>query len=71
MHLVFSGGESTSQQLPELYALVAKTLGCHYFNSAQVVQSSPIDGVHLGVEAHDQLGRAIAPLVETILSAPA
>jgi hypothetical protein len=51
----------------EILGGVAKQFGCHFFNSGDVVQSSPIDGIHLSPESQVLLGKTMASLASKIL----
>jgi lysophospholipase L1-like esterase len=64
---LYAGGEAASRLLATLYAEVARRAGCHFFDTATVVASSPIDGVHLEADAHHRLGQALVPIVRAIL----
>ena len=59
----FEGGEKKCQGLSEEYSVVAKELGCLFFDSSVVTSSSDVDGIHLDVEQHHILGKAIAGVV--------
>jgi lysophospholipase L1-like esterase len=59
----FSGAPAKSAGLAEAYREVAAALGCPYFDAANVVSSSAVDGVHLDAEAHLALGDALAEVV--------
>lgn len=50
-----------SKELSEHYRRVAQDLGCAFFDAAQVICSSPMDGVHLEAGAHVVLGQTLAP----------
>ena len=65
----FHGAESKSIGLAEAYEQVARELDCGFFDAARVVASSIIDGVHLDVEQHAKLGRALAVVVGELLPA--
>ncbi|MCX6855904.1 MAG: SGNH/GDSL hydrolase family protein [Verrucomicrobia bacterium] len=49
-----------SQQFPRYYQAIAAALGCAYLNSQEIVQTSPVDGIHLDASEHTKLGSAIA-----------
>lgn len=57
-----------SHQLSELYQGLAEGKGCAYFDAAEVIRSSSIDGVHLDSDAHITLGQALAPICRKLLS---
>ena len=64
----FLGAESKSVGLAEAYEQAARDLGCHFFDAGKVITSSTIDGVHLDVEQHATLGRAMARIVGELLA---
>jgi len=63
----FQGAESKTIGLAEAYEHVARELNCCFFDAGKVVASSIIDGVHLDVEPHAVLGRALAKVVVELL----
>ena len=63
----FRGAPEKSPEQARLFAAKAEEKGCAFFAMGSVVQPSPIDGVHLDREAHEALGRAMAPVVAEIL----
>ena len=63
----FEGAERKCVGLASAYEKVCQELGCHFFDSASVVTSSNVDGVHLDAEQHLALGRALAPVVASLL----
>lgn len=65
--LIFEGAEAKSRQLAHHYQLVATQWGCHFFDTAEVVATSPSDGVHWEASEHAKLGRRVAELVRSIL----
>lgn len=56
-------GIEKSQQFASEFAEVAKMLGCGFANSADFIESSPVDGIHFSAESQRQLGRAVAKVV--------
>jgi len=42
-------------------------MGCHFFDAGMVTTSSLVDGVHLDLEQHELLGRALSGYVAGIL----
>jgi len=66
----FEGGDRKCVGLSDAYARVSRDVGCAFFDAGTVVQASPIDGVHLDREQHEQLGRAVARLVQALLETP-
>jgi lysophospholipase L1-like esterase len=65
----FRGAETKSVGLAEAYEQVAKELDCSFFDAATVTSTSNIDGVHLDLEQHVTLGRALAKVVAECLLA--
>ena len=65
----FQGAETKSVGLAEAYQQAAEELDCHFFDAGKVVASSAIDGVHLDLEQHAVLGRALAKVVVQLLAA--
>lgn len=56
----FFGGAELSRALPSLYEALAKARGCGFLDAGQIIEVSPIDGVHYSPEAQQALGEAIA-----------
>lgn len=65
---MFKGAEAKSKQFGELYKKVAQRCECTFLDTAQVITSSAIDGIHLEATEHLKLGEKVASLVEDILS---
>jgi lysophospholipase L1-like esterase len=65
----FSGAETRCVGLADAYRAVSLDLGCHFFDASSVTSSSRIDGIHLDVDQHLALGRALADVVVPILVA--
>lgn len=63
----FTGGQTKSRRFSATYATVADELGCHFLNAGDHIVSSQIDGIHLDVDAHLELGNVIAGRVREIL----
>ena len=64
---LFEGAEATSRGFSAHYRRVADELGCAYLDTAEVVASSPIDGIHLELGEHRKLGLAVAARAREIL----
>lgn len=67
----FRGGDAKCVGLAGAYAEVARELGCDFFDAGHVTTSSRVDGVHLDVDQHEVLGRALAAPVRDRLAARA
>ena len=50
------------------YRRISNEKGCHYLDASDHVESSPLDGIHLEVDMHIRLGKAMAAKVREILS---
>lgn len=63
---MFAGGEAKSRQFGEHFARVAAEIGCDVFDTAGVIRSSAIDGIHWDASEHVKLGRALAVVVAAL-----
>ena len=63
----FEGGQAKCVGLFAAYRLVCEEVGCHFFDAGGVITSSNVDGVHLDLEQHLALGRALADVVKPLL----
>ena len=52
-----------SKKFSSRYADVALENGCRFFDTATVIRSSPIDGVHLEASEHGKLGKGVSKIV--------
>ena len=57
------GGLEKSRQFAHAYAEIAQELGCKFFDTGGVIESSPIDGVHFSAGMQQTLGKAMAKVV--------
>lgn len=62
----FSGAHERSRRFPQYYEALARTLGCAYLNSQEVVTASAVDGLHLDAPEHAKLGAAVAGVVRAM-----
>ena len=60
---MFAGGEAKSLKFGQYFARVAAETGYRFFDTAGVIRSSPIDGIHWEASEHAKLGRALAAKV--------
>ncbi len=67
MDAMACGRYAQSTLFGAVYANVAKKKGVDFLDAGAVVESSPIDGVHLEAAAHRALGRAMAEKIREIL----
>ena len=65
----FSRADERCQGLAEAYREITSSLGCHFFDAGSVTPASRVDGIHLDVDQHLTLGRALGDVVLPILSA--
>ena len=63
LRAMFVGGAAKSALLAERYRAVAQHWGARFLDAGSIIESSPVDGIHLEEAAHAVLGRAIADLV--------
>lgn len=63
----FEGGERKCIGLAAAYQKVCEDIGCYFFDAGTVVTSSNIDGVHLDLEQHLALGKAVSNLIESLI----
>jgi lysophospholipase L1-like esterase len=64
---MFLGGATKSQRLPKLIAEAAKRTGSAFFDAAELVESSAVDGIHLDSDAHRVLGKKMTDTVRSLL----
>lgn len=64
----FQGGVEKSKKLGRYYESVASAYGCLFLDTATVIQSSKLDGLHYDPEDHHKLGKAVAEIAVKKLS---
>ena len=64
---MFAGSEAKSRQFSAQYRRVADELGCALLDTAEVIVSSDLDGIHFDPEEHEKLGVAVAGRVKAML----
>ena len=62
----FQGGVEKSKKLAGYYKSVASAYGCFFLDTATVIESSKLDGLHYDPEEHHKLGMAVAEIVNRI-----
>jgi lysophospholipase L1-like esterase len=62
----FAGGEKKGRGFAAALADVARLERCRFFDAATVTTSSRVDGIHLDVDQHAVLGRAVAGVVSRL-----
>ncbi|MCP4396485.1 MAG: SGNH/GDSL hydrolase family protein [bacterium] len=63
----FRGGVEKSKHLAEYYRKIADAYGCHFFDTATVITTSKLDGLHIDPEDNQVLGQALAEVVVDIV----
>ena len=63
---MFEGAEAKSRKFSEHYRRIAQEQGCELLDTAQVIVSSDLDGIHLEKGEHQKLGRVVAARVREI-----
>jgi len=63
---MFQGAETKSKKFSQHYRRVAKEYGCHFLDTAKIIVSSDLDGIHLEKDEHQKLGKAAAHAVRDI-----
>lgn len=66
----FEGAQARCAGLAAACEALARTLGCQFLDTAGVVTTSSVDGVHLDADQHALLAQALTPLVAARLAAP-
>jgi len=64
---MFHGAAAKSRKFSAHFKAIAEELRCPLLDGAEVVVSSPVDGIHLEPEEHAKLGRAMAARVKEII----
>ena len=65
---MFEDGTEKSGKLGKLYREVARLRGCAFLDTADLIRSSDLDGIHLEEKEHKALGLAVAKEVKKILT---
>ena len=66
----FGGAAEKSTDLAAAYRDISTELGCPFFDAGDVVQASPVDGIHLDADQHEVLGKSLAAFVAALPLAP-
>lgn len=64
---MFQDAQTKSRKFAEHYRRVANTYGCRFLDTAQIIVSSDLDGIHLEADQHRKLGLAVAARVRETL----
>lgn len=65
---VWASGIEKSQQFAAQYQRIADWYDCAFFDTATIVESSELDGIHWEAPSHAALGRAVAEQVTQLLT---
>lgn len=63
----FKGAETKCIGLADAYRQLCEEMQCHFFDAGLVTTSSNVDGVHLDLEQHALLGKALSNYVTGIV----
>ena len=63
---MFRDGARKSHQLAAEYAAMADRMAVEFMDAGTVIESDPVDGIHLTAQAHAALGRAIADKLKSM-----
>ncbi len=64
---MFEEATEKSRQLGHYYELVTRWKGCAFLDTAPIIMSSPLDGIHFEADQHEKLGHAVAAEVRRLL----
>ena len=64
--VILGDAEKRSTEFAAQYRRVAEERGCHFLDTATVIQSSRVDGVHFDLSTHEKLGKVVAQAVRDI-----
>jgi lysophospholipase L1-like esterase len=67
----FGGAADKFTGLAVAYREISTELACPFFDAAEIVQASAVDGIHLDADQHLVLGKALAAFVAALPLAPA
>ena len=65
---MFTGAELKSKQFSQQYRRVAEEYGCEFLDTATVIVSSALDGIHFEAGEHRKLGQAVAQRIQQIFA---
>ena len=64
---MFEGGNPKSELFSQEYARVAQENGCALLDTAEIIVSSEVDGIHFDLDEHRKLGEAVAAKVKELV----
>jgi lysophospholipase L1-like esterase len=65
---MFEGAGRKSKQFSAQYKRVAREMECAFLDTATIIVSSPLDGIHLEAGEHQKLGQALAMKVKEFMN---
>jgi lysophospholipase L1-like esterase len=68
---MFAGAREKSREFSHYFTLAASWNDCAFLDTAEIIVSSPLDGIHFEAAEHHKLGRAVADAVRRLLPEPA
>ena len=63
---IFRGAEEKSKTLGQIYRKFAQEAGAAFLDTAEVIVSSDVDGIHFEADEHRKLGEAVAAVVKQL-----
>lgn len=64
---MFEGAECKSRNFSGHYSRIAQKKGCAFLDTAAVIVSSPLDGIHFEENEHYKLGKTVAEKVRELI----
>ncbi len=64
---MFAGADETSRDLGRCYRAIATEFDCEFLDTAAVIRSSAVDGIHLDASELPKLGAAVAAKVREVI----
>ncbi len=64
----FEHAAPQAREFAARYRAVAREFGCHFMNLAELIEPSPVDGIHLDEASHRILGLTLAQRIQQIFS---
>ncbi len=63
---MFDDAENKSKKFARYYREVAQQFGCHFLDTAEIIVSSDLDGIHWEESEHRKLGIAVAARIKEV-----
>ena len=57
---MFEGAQPKSELFSQEYARVSQETGCAFLDTADIIVSSEVDGIHFDLDEHRKLGQTVA-----------